>query len=208
MPRNSERSVPRLRIENLSDLVFGLALSIGALVLIGKPPTTPADIQSDILGFGFSFLILISVWLRYTRIMSVLPAETGFTVLLNTVLLFLVCIEPYLFSLLTLGNGAFSDYESVLYALDLGGLMAILSLFTHMLTIEEKRLIARSQLSRQKAIRTALALSALVLLISILPQFWSWRLGNTPLRILLWYLVLPIVWSARLVRSPNSSKRF
>jgi len=208
LPRNSEKSIPRLRIENLSDLVFGLALSIGALALIGKPPTTPADVQSDIVSFGFSFLILISVWLRYTRIVSVLPVETGFIVLLNTILLFLVSIEPCLFSLLTLRSGDFSEYASVLYALDLGGLMAILSIFTHMLTIEEKKLIMHAQISRQKAIRTALALSALVFLLSTLPQFWSWRLDDSPLRILLWYLVLPMVWSTRFIRPQMSPKRF
>ncbi|MGA8905521.1 MAG: hypothetical protein WB661_11010, partial [Candidatus Bathyarchaeia archaeon] len=70
MPRNRGQTIPRPRIETLSDLVFGLALSIGALTLVGKPPSTPADIRSDVLGFGFSFIILISVWVRYTRIMS------------------------------------------------------------------------------------------------------------------------------------------
>jgi hypothetical protein len=32
-----------------------------------------SELYNDILTFGFSFLILIAVWMRYTKIMSVLP---------------------------------------------------------------------------------------------------------------------------------------
>ena len=35
-----ERSTPKSRIETLSDLIFGLALSIGAFTLIGQAPST------------------------------------------------------------------------------------------------------------------------------------------------------------------------
>src|SRR5438876_2647088 len=88
---------PRPRIQSLSDLIFGLALSIGALNLIAsKPPDTPA-LLGNIATFGFSFLVLIFVWFRYTEIMSVLPVETTRTRALNTVMLFFVAIEPYLF---------------------------------------------------------------------------------------------------------------
>ncbi len=34
-----ERALRKPRIETLSDLILGLALSIGALTLIGQPPT-------------------------------------------------------------------------------------------------------------------------------------------------------------------------
>jgi hypothetical protein len=34
----AKEQTPKSRIESLSDLIFGLALSIGALTLIGKPP--------------------------------------------------------------------------------------------------------------------------------------------------------------------------
>lgn len=195
--------VPRPRIETLSDLIFGLALSIGALTLIGKTPTKAADVEIAVLGFGFSFLILISVWLRYTSIMSVLPVETGAVVLLNIVLLFLVSIEPYLFSLLNSTELAVYDYASVLYALDLAGLMAILALFTHMLTIEEKKLIRPELLGRQRMIRNVLFFSTVLFLISALPQFWSLKFQGMPVRIWFWYLSLVGIWGLRLVRMPK-----
>jgi uncharacterized membrane protein len=195
--------VPRPRIETLSDLIFGLALSIGALTLIGKTPTKAADVEIAVLGFGFSFLILISVWLRYTSIMSVLPVETGVVVLLNIVLLFLVSIEPYLFSLLNSAELAVYDYASVLYALDLAGLMAILALFTHMLTIEERKLIRPELLGRQRMIRNVLFFSTVLFLISALPQFWSLKFQGMPVRIWFWYLSLVGIWGLRLVRIPK-----
>src|SRR6266496_704887 len=62
---------PRPRIESLTDLVFGLALSIGAIILISKQPANPVDLYRAIAGFGFSFLLsaIPQVWVlnvRYT----------------------------------------------------------------------------------------------------------------------------------------------
>jgi hypothetical protein len=51
----------KLRIESLSDLVFGLALSLGSLVLISKPTQTPSDLVSGVMLFGFSFAIVVWV---------------------------------------------------------------------------------------------------------------------------------------------------
>ncbi len=201
MPRNRGQTIPRPRIETLSDLVFGLALSIGALTLVGKPPSTPADIRGDVLGFGFSFIILISVWLRYTRIMSTLPLETGTTVFLNIALLFLVSVEPYLLSLLNSAEAvSLYDYASVVYALDLAGLMAILGLFTHMLTTEERRLIPARLLGQQKRIRNTLFISAFLFLVSTLPQFLAWRFEGTPVRVIFWYVPLIVLWVLQVPR--------
>jgi uncharacterized membrane protein len=97
---------PRPRIESLSDLIFGLALSIGALTLISNVNsfTTASQLLGAISDFAFSFLILIGIWMRYTRIMSVLPLENRWTVSLNTALLFFVSIEPFLFNVMPMDH--------------------------------------------------------------------------------------------------------
>src|SRR5271154_5333345 len=108
---------PRARIESLADLIFGLALSVGAISLVSNPPTTSGQVQNDLVTFGFSFLILITMWLRYTRIMSVFPLDSPGVVRLNIVLLFCVSVEPFLFNLvrnppaaaLLLNPSGFSD---------------------------------------------------------------------------------------------------
>src|SRR5579872_6275763 len=86
---NFRGPIPRSRIESLSDLIFGLALSVGAISLIAQPPATPDEMNSRIITFIFNFVILIAVWLQYTMIMSRLPVETGVVILANIILLLL-----------------------------------------------------------------------------------------------------------------------
>ena len=130
--------------------------------------------------------------------MSALPLETATAVSLNIALLFLVSVEPYLLSLVNIAEAiSMFDYASIAYAIDLAGLMAILGLFTHMLTIKEKKLLPAHMLGRQKRNRNALFFSTFLFLISTLPQFLAWRFDGTPLRVIFWYVSLIILWSLR-----------
>src|SRR5207253_967751 len=90
---------PRPRLETLSDLIYGLSLSIGAisLVITNSQSSSASDINRNILQFLFVFLILITSWIIYTSDMSVLPIETRLITFLNIVLLILVALTPYLF---------------------------------------------------------------------------------------------------------------
>src|SRR5882762_3454210 len=93
------RKHPRPRLETLSDLIYGLSLSIGAisLVITNNQSSSASDINRNILQFLFVFLILITSWIIYTSDMSVLPIETRLVQLLNVALLMLVATIPYLF---------------------------------------------------------------------------------------------------------------
>lgn len=189
---------PKPRIESLSDLIFGLALSIDTISLIAKVPRTPYEIMVDLLQFGFSFLILIFVWMSYTSIMSVLPIEDRATMNLNVVMLFLVSIEPYLFYLNSVfdltDHAILLDVASTIYALDMAGLMAILALFTNKLTAEEKELLPKDSLAKYKRIRSMLLISAALFALTILPIFWILRVEGTPLRFYFWFA--PLVLSS------------
>jgi uncharacterized membrane protein len=195
---------PKPRLESLSDLIFGLALSIGTISLIARLPKGPAEIVFDIVQFGFSFVILISVWMWYTSIMSVLPVEDRTTTVLNLLMLFLVSIEPYLFYLnvtydLT-DHVLLLDAASIIYALDMAGLMAILALFTHQLTIEEKKLLPDDSLTRYKRMRTNFLISAVLFAVTILPVFWTLRIQDTPLRFFLWFAPFVVPLMTRVLR--------
>jgi uncharacterized membrane protein len=193
--------IPRPRIQGLSDLIFGLALSIGAIQLVGSLPQTHLALVVDISAFGFSFLILINVWNRYTTTMSVMPVETPVLVRLNMLLLFLVTLEPFLFNLL-INQGlssALGSEVSEYYALDIAGMNLILAYFTHALTLEEKNLIPSHLRQRYRVTRNLLLLGAAIFLISDLPIFWQMVDGiPTPPRIILWILTLPVLWGWRL----------
>ena len=201
MPGDNVRSSPRPRIESLSDLIFGLALSLSAYSLLSRPPTQLAQVASDIIAFTFSFLVLIFVWIRYTSIMSVLPMENRTTKFLNVIMLFSVSLEPYLFNLVSLFGHATEtvvvEYASLLYALDMAALMAILAFFTHELAIEEKKLIAPELLEPYRKVRNSMLVSAGLFLLTMFPQLWFWRIQDVPLRFYLWLPPLVVFWIGR-----------
>ena len=174
--------------------IFGLAVAIGTISLITRLPARPFGMVIDIAEFGFSFLILISVWLGYWNIMSVLPLEDTTTVILNVALLFLVGIEPYLFYLnITfdlVAHELLLNYASILYALDMAGLVTIIALFTHLLAMEESGLVPKESLAKYKRVRNTLLVSAALFLVTVLPIFWSFRLWDLPLRFYFWFIPL------------------
>ncbi|MGD0175390.1 MAG: hypothetical protein ABSC50_01010 [Candidatus Bathyarchaeia archaeon] len=180
--------------KEVAKIIFGLAIAISTIPLISRLPARPAGILIDIGEFGFSFLILISVWLGYWNIMSLLPIEDGTTITLNVALLFLVSIEPYLFYLnITfdlLAHELLLDSSSILYALDMTGLMLILALFTHQLAKEERGLVPKASLLQYKRVRNVLFISAALFAITALPPFWSFKLWNLPIRFFFWFIPL------------------
>jgi len=190
MPEESEsRTRPKPRIESLSDMVFGLALSVGAITLVGNPPTNTTELASDIATFAFSFLILINVWMRYTKIMSVLPLENRWTISLNTFLLFIVSIEPFLFNLFFRTNSSTSpgyyNVLSIAYGADLGILMLILGFFTTVLADEQRKLVPKDMLKEFNYDAISFYFSAALFFVSALIPLSVPGIG-IPLRFDLW----------------------
>lgn len=191
------------RIESLSDLIFGLALSIGAIALIGNPPSTVSGLFDDMLTFAFSFIILISVWIRYTRIMSSLPLENRRTMLLNTLLLFTVSIEPFLFNIFRSGNSttpvaaALLEMASALYGVDLGVMMLIMGIFTVALADEERKLVPKEMRKKLRNEAATWLISAAIFLISATPIFTGPLLQGTLVRTDLWLGALLVVFVRR-----------
>lgn len=128
----------KLGIGSVSDVVFGLALSIGSVILIAKLPQSPQDLSFDILDFGFSFLIVIMAWLGYRRTVVTLPHETQGTLIVNIALLFCVSIEPFLFYVLVSSSTPFLEFASTVYAVDVGAMLFLLSAFNYLLLVEER----------------------------------------------------------------------
>ena len=202
---------PRPRIETLADLIFGLSLSIGSIALIANPPKSTAEITTHILTFAYTFFVLITAWMIYTTYMSVLPIETRTVTFLNVGLLLLVAIVPYLLNGvevvapgLTLSEvSMIQNYSSQLFALDLGGILIILATFAHVISLEEKRLVAPELVTLFRNGRNRMAILAILTLISVAPQFWDWTLLGVPIRLYLWYPPMISYWLGRAVR-PDS----
>jgi uncharacterized membrane protein len=198
-------SIPKSRIQSLSDLIFGLALTIGAVQLVGNSlPANNDELLADIGSFAFSFLILISIWNRYTTIMSYLPVDTTGLIRLNILLLFLVALEPYLFNVLTaqsLSSSPVGPEISSYYALDIGGMNLILAYFSHILTREGKNRIAEESIRSFKNGRNAIFLAGLIFVISAIPIFWTISIGEglLPLRLAMWIASIPLIWLTRIM---------
>ncbi|WP_019178499.1 TMEM175 family protein [Methanomassiliicoccus luminyensis] len=182
----------KVRIEDLTDLVFGLALSIGAIALINRSEDDISDVLTGLFWFTFSFLILISVWISYSRIISRLKIESPRLLVLNVALLLLVAIEPYLLNVMAfdvnsqnypeLLNGA-----STLYALDLGGIWLIMAGFNQQAFrqgVEGREAFVAARNSR--------LIDAAIFLASALPVFWTLALFDLPVRFLIWYVSIPL----------------
>lgn len=193
--------IPRIkvRIEGLSDIVFGLALSIGSLILIGTRPQAPVDLVGDIALFVFSFLLVVVSWFLYTRVMSVLPVEVGSALILNVVLLMCVALEPYtLYVLATSQTIPLLTWTSFAYGLDVGLIYVALGGLARILLTEAKRPGSALRVhpvilkSFKRTMRMEFFLGALFV-VSALPFFWV----LTPigyLRFDVWYLSVGVVF--------------
>ncbi len=182
-----------LRIESLTDLVFGLALSIGALLLASSSVTTPSAFIGNILSYAFGFSILLFVWFRYTFIESALKFTTRSIMILNIILLFFVSIEPYLFNILKSPsiNDAIFNTSSAIYAFDMGSIMIILGILTY-IVIKQK--VITKKLNHYKQQILASFIIGAIFFISILPFFWSFEIYNIKGRFFIWLVSFPIIY--------------
>jgi uncharacterized membrane protein len=192
---NKERSNPKPRLESLSDLIFGLALSIGALTLIGQEPGNTTQLVLSVMYFAFSFVILIGVWYNYTQSMALLRIETGRLLALNVLLLFLVTIEPFLFNQLFVSDAALVESVSVMYAINLGGLYLILAFFSH--AIYSNKSNSPEALRSFKLKRNTFLISCVFFFGSIFPIFWNVSIPITgdmgiPLRLVFWLIPITL----------------
>lgn len=185
-------AAPRIniRVESFSDLVFGLALSIGSLELLARTPKTPTDLATSVGLFAFSFLIVIAIWLGYSRIMAVMPQGTGGTLSLNLFLLFGVVLEPYLFFVLqSSSDSSFLNWASFGYAIDVGGMFLILAGLIRIIlkSIDRKELkLHHILLQRFRLVMYIYIFVGGAYLVSAIPFFWI-ETSIGPLRFVFWY---------------------
>ena len=204
------QSVTRPRIQILSDMVFGLALSIGAVTLVGQAPVTSQAFLASLAYYMLSFLIVIRVWLSYTSILAAMPVETQGLMDLNIGLLFTVSIEPYIFREVLISSGDMWSTTSALFSLDLAAMFAILAIFAYYLGDEDRKLVPESVLAKHRRNRNYLLLTTAILLVSLIPVFgtvtvFSVQLGtsltNIRLRVFVWIFVWISGWVRRVPKA-------
>jgi uncharacterized membrane protein len=201
----NELSKPKSRIEGLSDLVFGLALSIGSIALIQHIPQAPGDLITDVLNFSFSFLIIAAIWFGYTRVVSFLAVETSGTLFLKFAILFCVALEPFLYYVFQTTAFTFLDFSSAAFALDTGAMMGLLSVMMYLVVRQEirgklQRVPSRS-IRRFKVSMVSQAIGAAIFLASISDIVWIKIPIFGYLRFLMWDISLAIYFVSRAIAS-------
>jgi len=190
--KRARRNKVRLKPDSFSDIIFGLALSIGSLILIQNRVLVWQSFVANILLFGFSFAVIAMVWLSFSETMRYLSTEVSSVVLLNLMLFFCVVLEPYLFYTLINSNGQLSIVTSDVFALDLGFMFFVLGTLASIVVKEAKRYHPNYHSNDltllQKMIYPRYILAALFLL-SVDPFLWVSTLLPAPfdhLRFILW----------------------
>jgi uncharacterized membrane protein len=118
--------VEKKRIEDLSNLVFGLALTLGAISLTRPATDDLGSLIDTVIQFGLSFAVIIWIWWLYNNLINERDLVRNGMVQLNILLLFLVVIEPFLLSV----SQPFSSGK-IAYSFDLGLTLLIFALFYH-----------------------------------------------------------------------------
>ena len=190
--KRARRNKVRLKPDSFSDIIFGLALSIGSLILVQHQVLAWQSFVENILLFGFSFAVIAMVWLSFSETMRYLSTEDSLVVILNLMLFFCVVLEPYLFYTLENSQDQLLIVTSYVYALDLGFMFFVLGTLAS-IVVREARLHHPNYHSDdltvlQKMIYPRYILAALFLL-SVDPFFWVSTPFATPfdhLRFVLW----------------------
>lgn len=84
------------RVEAFSDAVFGFALAL--LVVSSQAPTSYAALMDRMIGalpFACSFALLVWIWYEHNSFFRRYGMQDGYTILLNSVLLFVVLLYVY-----------------------------------------------------------------------------------------------------------------
>ena len=192
--RNGKRrSQVKLKPDSFSDIIFGLALSIGSLILIENRVQVWQSFVWDIVLFGFSFAVIALVWLSFSATMRYLSTEVPAVIFLNLMLFFCVILEPYLFYMLMNSSGQLSAVISQVFAFDVGFMFFVLGIMAEMV-VKEARLNHPSYHSDDlKTLQNMIYpryIAGALYLVSVIPFFWV----QTPLGHL-----RSIVWTSAMV---------
>jgi len=183
-----QKTKVKLTPGSFSDIIFGLALSIGSLILVQRQVQDTLSFVVNIALFGFSFAIISMVWLSFSSTIRYLSTEVPFVLVLNLLLFFGVVLEPYIFYMLVTSTGQLLSVVSDVFALNIGLMFFVLGTLSVIVAKEARfhhpNYHSKDLQTLRKMIYPRYILAALFSL-SIFPVFWvSTPLGN--LRILLW----------------------
>jgi uncharacterized membrane protein len=184
--------VEKKSIQDLSNLVFGLALTLGAITLVAPSQDDYVRLLGVLLRFALSFFIIVFVWWLYNSTITQTDLGEGNRVFLNFLLLLLVVMEPFLLTIAGTKSGATA------YAIDLGVIMGILVAFNYYIVRDEREGLDGTRMRALRATRNILIACCILFFISIIPIIVLPKPDGEDFSSLIWFGIL-LFFPARLL---------
>jgi len=180
----SNQNADRLeKFKSITTEIFALTLGLGAFSLAIIPRTSIMEVAQAVGVFGIAFFYIAIIWIINFRFFEKYPLYDNTFLALNFVILFMVAISPFLMQGFSLSSD-FADSMSILYALDIMGIFAILGVLHHRYIMQNKEHLKEEKTREAKMDRNMQFIIALWFLIStVMPVQY---------RFIFWMLLPPI----------------
>jgi uncharacterized membrane protein len=180
----SNQNADRLeKFKSITTEVFALTLGLGAFSLSIISRTSILEVAQAVGVFGIAFFYIAIIWVINFRFFEKYPLYDNTFLALNFVILFMVAISPFLMQGFSLSSD-FGDKMSILYALDIMGIFAILGVLHHRYLLQNKEHLKEEKTREVKIDRNMQFIIALWFLISaVIPLQY---------RFIFWMLLPPI----------------
>jgi uncharacterized membrane protein len=124
----SNQNVDRVeKFKSITTEVFALTLGLGAFSLAIVPRTSMIEVARAIGLFAIAFAYIVIIWIVDSRFFENYRLYDNAFLALNFLILFLVAISPFLMQTFSMSSD-FADPMSILYALDVMGIFALLGI--------------------------------------------------------------------------------
>ena len=171
------------KFQSITTEVFALTLGLGAFSLAIIPRTSILEVAQAVGVFGIAFFYIAIIWIINSRFFENYPLYDNAFIALNFVVLFLVAVSPFLMQGFSLSSD-FADPMSILYALDIMGVFAILGVLHHRYIMQNKEHLEAEKMREAKMDRNMQFIIALWFLASaVIPLQY---------RFIFWMLLPPI----------------
>ena len=184
MMNMSNQNIDRLeKFKSITTEVFALTLGLGAFSLAIVPRTSILEVAQAVGVFAIAFAYIVMIWISNSRFFENYPLYDNTFLALNFVVLFLVAISPFLMQGFSMSSD-FANAISILYALDIMGIFAILGVL-HQRYLQQN--IDHLKVEKTREVKMdrnmQFIISAWFLISTIMPM---------PYRFVFWMLLAPI----------------
>jgi uncharacterized membrane protein len=171
------------KFKSITTEVFALTLGLGAFSLSIIPRTSMVEVAQAVGAFAIAFFYISMIWIIHSRFFERYPLYDDVFLALNFVVLFLVAISPFLMQGFSMSSD-FADAMSILYALDIMGVYAILGVLHHRYIGQNKDRLKDEESREVKMDRNMqFIISAWFLISALIPMQY---------RFVFWVLLAPV----------------